>query len=40
MLSASMTASEIIEDFPSLGETKIRAVIGYAADQLPKGDGG
>ncbi|WP_444923437.1 DUF433 domain-containing protein [Microbulbifer sp. DLAB2-AF] len=40
VLSAGMTTSEIIEDFPNLDETKIRAAIGYAADHLPKGDGG
>ncbi|MFS1526057.1 DUF433 domain-containing protein [Microbulbifer sp. 2304DJ12-6] len=38
MLSAGMTYTEIINDYPSLDETKIRAAIGYAATHLSKGN--
>ncbi|WP_422135456.1 DUF433 domain-containing protein [Endozoicomonas sp. ALD040] len=38
MLSSGMSFAEIISDFPSLNETKIRAALGYAAQNLAKGD--
>ncbi|GLS26804.1 DUF433 domain-containing protein [Marinibactrum halimedae] len=38
MLSSGMTYGEIISDFPSLDEIKIRAAIGYAAHHLSKGN--
>ncbi|WP_256474221.1 DUF433 domain-containing protein [Microbulbifer okhotskensis] len=37
MLSAGMTISEVIHDFPGLDDEMIRAEIGYAADYLSKG---
>ncbi|MGI9282253.1 MAG: DUF433 domain-containing protein [Endozoicomonas sp.] len=38
MLSSGMSYAEIISDFPSLNEIKIRAALGYAANNLSKGD--
>ncbi|WP_252180306.1 DUF433 domain-containing protein [Endozoicomonas sp. 4G] len=38
MLSSGMSFAEIVLDFPSLNETKIRAALAYAAQNLTKGD--
>ena len=38
MLACGMNHSEIISDYPSLNETKIRAVLMYAATHLNKGN--
>ncbi|WP_257296734.1 DUF433 domain-containing protein [Endozoicomonas sp. YOMI1] len=38
MLGSGMTYGEIISDFPSLDEARIRAALEYAASHLPKGD--
>lgn len=38
MLASGMAYGEIIADFPSLDETRIRAALEYAASYLPKGD--
>lgn len=37
MMSSGMNYAEIISEFPSLSEAKIRAAIGYAAHHLAKG---
>ena len=38
MLSSGLSHDEIISDFPSLDEIKIKSAIGYAARNLPKGN--
>ncbi|AZZ90704.1 DUF433 domain-containing protein [Hahella sp. KA22] len=37
MLACGMSHSEIISDFPSLNEAKIRAALMYAAHHIAKG---
>ena len=37
MLADGLSHAEIIDDFPALNETKIRAALSYAAEQQKKG---